>query len=196
MNKTKRAFELANMKHQGQVRKDNSPYFQHPLRVMANIMQFKQSSHLDELLAAALLHDALEDTYTSYRELEEMFGPMVAGIVMECTTNDSVCKQMGKEDYLKEKMNAMSRYGLTVKLADRLDNVQDLGKFKHAKALSKVKETEGIMNHLLSVRTEEKMNTASIAMIREILRMTAEWKELHSGSQYTRIITEQTSDGS
>jgi len=196
MNKTKRAFELANMRHEGQVRKDNSPYFQHPLRVMANIMQFKQSSHLDELLAAALLHDALEDTYTSYRELEEMFGPMVAGIVMECTTNDSVCKQMGKEDYLKEKMNAMSRYGLTVKLADRLDNVQDLGKFKYEKAKSKVKETEGIMNHLIEVRTEEKMNEASIDMIREILRITAEWKKLHSSSKYVRIITEQTSDGS
>ena len=134
MNKTKRAFELANMRHEGQVRKDNSPYFQHPIRVMANIMQYKVSSHLDEILAAALLHDSLEDTYTSYKELEEMFGPMVAGIVMECTTNDSVRKEMGKEEYLKEKMNAMSRYGLTVKLADRLDNVQDLGKFKYEKA--------------------------------------------------------------
>ena len=191
MNKTKRAFELANMRHEGQVRKDNSPYFQHPLRVMANIMQYKQSSHLDELLAAALLHDALEDTYTSYRELEEMFGPMVAGIVMECTTNDSVCKQMGKAVYLKEKMNAMSRYGLTVKLADRLDNVQDLGKFKYEKALSKVKETEEIMNHLMKVRTAEKMNTASIAMIKEILRMTAEWKELHK-KEWVPVTSGQT----
>ena len=188
MNKTKRAFELANMRHEGQVRKDNSPYFQHPLRVMANIMQYKQSSHLDELLAAALLHDSLEDTYTSYKELEEMFGPMVAGIVMECTTNDSVCKRMGKEDYLKEKMNAMSRYGLTVKLADRLDNVQDLGKFDFEKAKSKVKETEGIMNHLMKVRTVEKMNTASLAMIREILRLTAEWKELHTKAKAPKVV--------
>ena len=197
MNKTTRAFEFANMKHQGQTRKDGSPYFQHPIRVMANIMQFKVSIHLDEIMAAALLHDSLEDTYTSYRELEEMFGPIVAGIVMECTTNDSVCKQIGKAVYLKEKMLMMSNYGLTVKLADRLDNVQDLAHFAYKKAAKKIIETSEILDYLIDTRGIDNMNTASRDMIIAIQEKMDDWKTANKDSwyQYSPLKVEQTETG-
>ena len=181
MNKTKRAFELANMRHDGQKRADGSPYFQHPLRVMANIMQFKVSEHLDELMAAALLHDSLEDTYTSFRELEEMFGPMVASIVMECTSSKDTISRMGKTEYLKEKMYSMSSYALTVKLADRLDNVQDLLKFDYTQAKNKVKETEAILDHVLKRKDlvhQDGTLTTNANLCKEIRNKLDEWGRL------------------
>ena len=62
------------------------------------------------------MHDTLEDTPCSYIEIETEFGPLVASVVMELTSDEEAIKKIGKNEYLKEKMLNMSKYALTLKL--------------------------------------------------------------------------------
>ena len=118
--------EFATIRHKGQKRDDGSEYIQHPIRVMQLVTQYKISSNIKILQAGALLHDVLEDTYTSYRELVDRFGEVVASLVMEVTSSTFMPKLVGKQTYLAHKMQYMSSYALIIKLCDRLDNISDL----------------------------------------------------------------------
>jgi (p)ppGpp synthase/HD superfamily hydrolase len=126
MNLVLKAIEFASKKHKGQVRKvSNSPYVTHPLAVSYLVSSFKKSKHLDEILAACLLHDTLEDTETTFIELAKEFTPLVASLVHELTSDSIAIKELGKARYLANKMYGMSSYALVIKLADRLHNISD-----------------------------------------------------------------------
>ena len=129
--------EFAKERHAGQTRADGSPYVNHPIRVSEIVAKYKPSSNSNILKAGALLHDVLEDTYTSYRELIDKFGLVVASLVMEVTSSDFVSKMVGKQIYLSHKMRYMSSYALVIKLADRLDNLTDV----HALPVAKIQKT-------------------------------------------------------
>ncbi len=128
---------FARERHQGQVRADGSDYITHPIRVSKLVAEFKPSRNGNILAAGALLHDILEDTYTSYKELCDRFGIVVASLVMEVTSSGFMPKLVGKRFYLAHKMQYMSSYALVIKLADRLDNLTDM----RAVALEKIKRT-------------------------------------------------------
>ena len=118
--------EFAKKKHEGQFRADGvTPYINHPIMVAEIVRKYKPSKNIDSIVAAALLHDTLEDTYTSYRELVDKFGEMVASMVMEVTSASYMAHMVGKGEYLAKKMHAMSEYALVIKLADRLANIID-----------------------------------------------------------------------
>lgn len=118
--------EFATERHKGQMRTDGTMYITHPIRVSELVSKYKKSTNQKILTAGALLHDVLEDTYTSYRELKDRFGLVVASLVMEVTSSDFVSKMVGKQVYLAHKMQYMSSYALVIKLADRLDNLMDM----------------------------------------------------------------------
>lgn len=128
---------FARERHQGQVRADGSDYITHPIRVSKLVAEYKPSRNGNILAAGALLHDVLEDTYTSYKELCDRFGIVVASLVMEVTSSGFMPKLVGKRFYLAHKMQYMSSYALVIKLADRLDNLTDM----RAVALEKIKRT-------------------------------------------------------
>jgi len=125
-----RARKFAERKHFGQWRADNkTPYITHPIRVAEIVKKFKKSHRIEELLAAAYLHDTLEDTKTGINELRNNFGETIALLVVELTSNPLEIQNIGKAKYLSEKLGSednMSNWALTIKLADRLDNVSDL----------------------------------------------------------------------
>jgi GTP pyrophosphokinase len=74
----KTAFETSRDAHAGQFRKSGEPYISHPLAVAGILAGW----HLDhQALAAALLHDVVEDTGASPEQIKEQFGPAVARIV-------------------------------------------------------------------------------------------------------------------
>ena len=129
--------EFATERHKGQVRTDGAMYITHPIRVSELVEKYKPSTNGKILKAGALLHDVLEDTYTSYRELKDRFGVVVASLVMEVTNSDFVSKMVGKQVYLAHKMQYMSSYALVIKLADRLDNLMDM----KAMPIEKIKKT-------------------------------------------------------
>ena len=126
MNLVIKALGFAKAKHSGQVRKvSGSEYYLHPVAVSYIVACYKRSKHLDELLAASLLHDTLEDTDTTFVELATEFTPLVASLVLELSNDVERIKEVGKLEYQKKKFVGISNYGLIIKLADRLHNVSD-----------------------------------------------------------------------
>lgn len=93
-----RAAWFAAQKHRSQRRKDReaSPYINHPL-ALADILVNEAVVTDPVIVAAALLHDTIEDTDTSCEELERDFGSEVAGIVMEVTDDKTLPKAAGKQ---------------------------------------------------------------------------------------------------
>jgi (p)ppGpp synthase/HD superfamily hydrolase len=121
------ARKYAKEKHKDQIRKfDGKPYIVHPIRVSYLIKKFKgQSKNIEALRIIALLHDTLEDTNTTFLEIKEIFGNLIASVVKELTSDKDKIKLIGKAEYLKNKMKDMTDYSLVLKLVDRLDNVSD-----------------------------------------------------------------------
>jgi len=121
------ALQFAAEKHKGQERRGTGlPYVMHPIIVSQLIIKYKGGSkHIEELQIAALFHDLLEDTETTYFEIESKFGSLVASLVQELTSDPIKVKELGKNEYLMNKMLSMSRYAFVLKLVDRLSNILD-----------------------------------------------------------------------
>ena len=139
---------FARERHQGQMRSDGQEYITHPIRVSEIVAKFKPSQNANIIKAGALLHDVLEDTYTSYRELQDRFGEVVASLVMEVTSSTFMPKLVGKQIYLAHKMQYMSSYALIIKLADRLDNISDLKGLKDEKIKKTFFDTIYMVNYI------------------------------------------------
>lgn len=144
-----KAFFYAKSAHKGQTRSDKSPYIRHPARVAAIVKKYKTSKSIDALLSAAYLHDTIEDTETTEKDIKELFGGLVSSLVKELTSDKDAIDKVGKTQYLIDKMSNMSSWGLVIKLADRLDNVSDIRTAKSATWRNKYKnETINILNQL------------------------------------------------
>lgn len=158
-----KAIKFIEKHHTGQVRKvSNAPYVIHPIYVSYLIARFKRSKHLDELIVAALLHDTLEDTNATFIEIAQEFSPFVATLVFELTSDENQIKLLGKNEYLKKKLVAMTSYGLVIKLADRLHNVQDNPKPQY------IADTIDLINHLKRKRKLTKTHKSIIKEIQSI----------------------------
>ncbi len=126
MNTVLKAIKLAIDKHRDQLRKvSGAPYVTHPIAVSYLVAKYKNSKHLEELIAAAILHDTLEDTQTTFAELAGEFPSLVVSLVQELTSDEAEIQRVGKNEYLKKKLCGISSYGLVLKLIDRLHNVMD-----------------------------------------------------------------------
>jgi (p)ppGpp synthase/HD superfamily hydrolase len=119
-----RVAQYAEEKHSGQKRKFNGePYINHPKRVALTVQKYTKD---ENVVAAAWLHDVLEDTQATPLEIEKLFGKKVATIVDALTSNKEESKALGKKEYLAKKIINLNSDALLVKLADRLDNISDL----------------------------------------------------------------------
>ena len=154
------AHNFAKEKHHGQLRKGTGEeYFTHPMSVSYVVARYKKSKHLEELIAAAYLHDVLEDTNATFAELAAKFGPMVASLVFELTNDPVEIAAIGKKAYHMKKMVAMSSYALVLKLADRYHNISD------NPTQTMVNDTLEIMQHLLKARKLSKTHKVMVADI-------------------------------
>lgn len=120
------AASFAADKHRRQRRKDAeaSPYINHPL-ALADILAREGGIEDAKVIAAALLHDTVEDTETSIEELEARFGKRVASMVAEVTDNKSLAPEERKRLQIA-KSASKSRGAKLVKLADKIANLRDL----------------------------------------------------------------------
>ena len=125
MDRLSHAIHFAAEKHSNQRRKNalNSPYINHPIEVMYQLTACGISDV--PTLMAAVLHDTLEDTATSYEEIAEFFGESVAQIVSECTDDKSLSK-IGKKQFQISHASSISTEAKLVKLADKLSNLKGL----------------------------------------------------------------------
>jgi GTP diphosphokinase / guanosine-3',5'-bis(diphosphate) 3'-diphosphatase len=137
------AYRTAHAAHKGQVRKSGEPYVYHPLAT-ADILA---DLHLDATtIAAALLHDVLEDTDLTKEELEARFGEEVADIVDGVTKLKRLPSgnlEEAQAESLRKMIVAMSRdvRVIIIKLADRLHNMRTLAYLKRENQLKKATET-------------------------------------------------------
>jgi GTP diphosphokinase / guanosine-3',5'-bis(diphosphate) 3'-diphosphatase len=121
-----KAAEFAADKHRDQRRKDAraTPYINHPLRG-ARILAETGRVTDPETLAAALLHDVIEDTKTDPEELSGLFGDRVASIVVEVSDNKLLLKETRKQLQI-EHAPVLSLEAKLVKLGDKICNLEDV----------------------------------------------------------------------
>jgi guanosine-3',5'-bis(diphosphate) 3'-pyrophosphohydrolase len=121
-----KAAEFAARKHRDQRRKDKSasPYINHPI-TLAEVLSRVGNITNPSVLAAALLHDTLEDTQTTRPELRRAFGPSIAKIVEEVTDDKRLPKQRRKELQVEHAAH-ISKSAKLVKLADKIANLSDI----------------------------------------------------------------------
>lgn len=123
------AFAYASRVHQDQTRKGGDiPYLGHLMGVASNVIEY--GGNEDEVIAA-LLHDAVEDQggMKRLREIEAMFGPVVADIVKSCSDNTNWWKPPWtdrKQAYLKHLETETSRSDRLVSAADKLYNIRTI----------------------------------------------------------------------
>jgi GTP diphosphokinase / guanosine-3',5'-bis(diphosphate) 3'-diphosphatase len=141
-----RAYVYAMKAHGNQKRASGEAYFNHPLEVAAILADMKLD---DATIAAALLHDTVEDTEATQQEIIDKFGPEIASLVDGLTKIkqlDRVTREATQAENLRKLLIAMSKdvRVLLVKLADRLHNMRTLHHVKPEKRTRIAEETMDI----------------------------------------------------
>ncbi|MFC4160155.1 RelA/SpoT family protein [Chitinimonas lacunae] len=137
------AFKFSELSHRGQIRKSGEPYITHPISVADILADW----HLDaQALAAALLHDVMEDTGVSKHELTERFGRTVADLVDGLSKLERLefqSKEEAQAENFRKMLMAMARdvRVILVKLADRLHNMRTLEAMREDKQKRIASET-------------------------------------------------------
>ena len=137
------AYAVANAAHEGQLRKSGEAYITHPVSVATILANLS----LDDItIASALLHDAVEDTGVSLRDIEEQFGPIVASIVDGVTKLERIqfdSKQAQQAATMRKMLVAMAKDPrvLLIKLADRLHNMRTIAAMPEWKQQRTAQET-------------------------------------------------------
>jgi guanosine-3',5'-bis(diphosphate) 3'-pyrophosphohydrolase len=138
-----RAYDLGESAHRGQVRKTGEPYILHPVAV-AQILANMRMDHGS--IAAAILHDTIEDTDLGWQDIEKGFGSEIADLVEGVTKLDKMKFRTRVEadaESFRKLMLAMSRdlRVIFIKLADRLHNMRTLGSMSQASRRRIARET-------------------------------------------------------
>lgn len=138
-----RAFVVAREAHEGQMRSSGDPYITHPVAVTVLLANMKLDH---ETLAAALMHDVIEDTEVSKQELADEFGDTIADLVEGVSKLDKLSfkdkKEFQAENFRKMVM-AMTQdiRVILIKLADRTHNMRTLGSLRPDKKRRIARET-------------------------------------------------------
>ena len=126
------AFYVSRDAHAGQFRKSGDPYISHPIAVAGILADW----HLDaQALAAALLHDVVEDTSATTEDIQVQFGKAVAHLVEGVSKLDKLSfasEQHAQAENFRKMLLAMAQdvRVILIKLADRLHNMRTLGELK------------------------------------------------------------------
>jgi (p)ppGpp synthase/HD superfamily hydrolase len=121
---TQAAIEYARERHAGQRRHaDAAPFVLHPIEA-ASILE--RSRYPDHVVAAAVLHDVLEDTEAQPSELEERFGPEVAELVATVSNDPSIADTEAQKDDVRERVRRAGGYAQAVYAADKISKVREL----------------------------------------------------------------------
>ena len=177
------AYEYAERKHAGVTRGTGEAYICHPLRVAKQIAEWGASC---ELIAAAILHDIVEDCDTTIDELEARFGHEIAQTVDDVTalsdrdfedhTLTKKQKNILSDAKLQRRMNAKA---ICIKVADRIDNLNTLSGVSEEKRIPKAEHTREIIipmamlmkaYHFVNILEELCFMTEHARMYNDILR--------------------------
>lgn len=139
----KKAYEYGASAHQNQIRMSGEPYICHPL----SVAQILASMRMDrQTISAALLHDVVEDTDITLKDIETIFDPEVASLVDSVSKIDQIKfgdKAEAQAETFRKMILAMVKdiRVILIKLSDRLHNMRTLEHLPDAKRKIKAKET-------------------------------------------------------
>ncbi len=145
-----KALEVADNCHKGQKRSSGEDYIIHPILVAEILIDFS----LDySTIAAALLHDVLEDTAMTESQLREMFGDEITSLVIGVTNLDKInfrSKEEEQAENFRKMFFAMAKdiRVLLIKLADRLHNMRSLKYLSRPRQIAMAQETLDIYSQL------------------------------------------------
>jgi GTP pyrophosphokinase/guanosine-3',5'-bis(diphosphate) 3'-pyrophosphohydrolase len=146
----RRAFAYGAAMHEGQFRHSGEPYFTHPVSVAAILTEMRLD---DATIVTALLHDTIEDTRSTYSEVETLFSHEIAELVNGVTkltnlelSSAAQSSEAKQAENFRKLLIAMSRdlRVILVKLADRLHNMRTIRSMRPAKQAQKARETMDI----------------------------------------------------
>ena len=138
------AYDVALRTHAGQFRLSGDPFITHPIAVALILAEYGLDA---ETIAAALLHDTVEDTDLTLQEVEALFGPNVARITDGVTKLDRVKVDLSREDAQAETIRKMvvsmaqDVRVLIIKLVDRLHNLRTIHPLPRDRQRAKARET-------------------------------------------------------
>src|SRR4051794_31887434 len=194
------AYDVAEEAHRGQRRKSGDPYITHPLAVATILAELGMDTIT---LVAALLHDTIEDTDYSLKNLHDDFGEEVARLVDGVTKLDKV--QLGsaaEAETIRKMVIAMARDPrvLVIKLADRLHNMRTMRFLPPEKQAKKARETLEVLAplaHRLGMSTVKwELEDLAFAILHpkrydEIVRLVAD--RAPSRDTYLRSVIDEVS---
>lgn len=193
-----RAYATAENAHRGQLRKSGDPYITHPVAVATILAELGMTP---PTLAAALLHDTVEDTEYSLEQLRSEYGPEIAMLVDGVTKLDKVTYgDAAQAETVRKMVVAMSRdiRVLVIKLADRLHNARTWKFVPAASAERKARETLEIyapLAHRLGMNTikweleDLSFSTLYPKVYDEIVHLVVE--RAPAREEYLAIVSEQ-----
>ena len=139
----RRAYDVAKTAHDGQVRKTGDPFITHPLTVAYMLAQYGLD---EETVAAAFLHDTVEDTDLTLDDLERQFGPEISRLIDGVTKLDRVRysnREQAQAASIRKMVVAMAQdvRVLIIKLFDRLHNLRTVHALREEKQIRVARET-------------------------------------------------------
>lgn len=192
---TMRAVTFADKLHKGQVRDNGEPYAKHPFQVCRTMLNHNDHKLLgDSLLAAALLHDVLENTEETEESLAALFGEQVASYVAKVTKTKD--KELAKTKEYKEQYYGVIAQDVKLvmlKACDRVCNIADMVEIFATDRLERyVEETETYIIPMMKNARREHLeySDAFIALrdhmkgiikaVKEVIRLRREIEKLKS----------------
>jgi (p)ppGpp synthase/HD superfamily hydrolase len=121
---TRAALEFAELRHAGQRRLSNgAPFLMHTVEV-ASLLE--REGYPDHVVAAAVLHDVLEDSDTERAELSERFGPAVSDLVALVSDDPTIADEEARKDDVRERVRQAGGDALAVYASDKVSKVREL----------------------------------------------------------------------
>ncbi|MBT2697492.1 bifunctional (p)ppGpp synthetase/guanosine-3',5'-bis(diphosphate) 3'-pyrophosphohydrolase [Bacillus sp. ISL-40] len=126
MNIVEKALQIASKSHRNQCRKNTDiPYITHPVTVGMMLMK---AGYDDDIIAAAILHDTVEDTELTLKDIEREFGPRIARIVEGCSEPNKSLPWKERKEHTIEFLKTASEEIRVVACADKLHNIRSIVK--------------------------------------------------------------------
>jgi len=121
---TQAALAFADERHAGQWREaDGAPFVAHPLEVACLL---HEAGYSDEIVAAGVLHDVLENSDTGAPEIEQRFGPGVAELVMSVTDDPAIEDEAERKAALRRQVAQAGECAAAIFAADKVSKAREL----------------------------------------------------------------------
>jgi (p)ppGpp synthase/HD superfamily hydrolase len=150
---THAALDFAEARHAGQRRAaDGAPFLMHPVEVASLV---ERNGYPDHVVAAAVLHDVLEDTDTQRSELAERFGTAVSDLVAGVSDDPAIAGEEARKDDVRERVRRAGGPGLAVYAADKVSKVREL-RYLMAAGLDRHEVEAKLLRHRKSLEMLER----------------------------------------